>query len=110
MCNICNACSKACPSRAIPDTKPTTELHNKSNITGIRKWTIDGEKCFSYWSKINSDCSVCVRVCPFTRDYTQRRNRAWLRLADSPFRRLALRLHDRLGGGKRVQAETWWPV
>jgi len=25
MCNICNACSKACPSRAIPDAKPTTD-------------------------------------------------------------------------------------
>ena len=110
MCEICNACSKACPSRAIPDNKPNTDRHNKSNIKGIRKWSIDGEKCFSYWSKINSDCSVCVRVCPYTRDYTQRRNRAWLRLADSPLRRVALKLHHRFGGGQRVQAETWWPL
>lgn len=110
MCDICNACSKACPSRAIPDNKPSTDRHNKSNIKGIRKWSIDGEKCFSYWSKINSDCSVCVRVCPYTRDYTQRRNRAWLRLADSPLRKLALHLDRRFGGGKRVQAEHWWPV
>jgi len=110
MCNICNACSKACPSRAIPDNTPSTQRHNKSNIKGIRKWSIDGEKCFSYWSKINSDCSVCVRVCPYTRDYTRRRNRAWLRLADSPLRRLALRLHLKFGGGQRVMAETWWPV
>ena len=110
MCAICNACSKACPSRAIPDAKPSTERHNKSNIKGIRKWSIDGEKCFQYWSKINSDCSVCVRVCPYTRDYTQRRNRLWLRLADSPLRRLALYLHRKYGGGKRVQAEQWWPV
>lgn len=110
MCEICNACSKACPSRAIPDNQPNTDRHNKSNIKGIRKWSIDGEKCFSYWSKINSDCSVCVRVCPYTRDYTQRRNRAWLRLADSPLRRVALKIHDRFDGGKRVQAETWWPL
>lgn len=110
MCAICNACSKACPSRAIPDSSPSTKRHNKSNIKGIRKWSIDGEKCFSYWSKINSDCSVCVRVCPYTRDYTQRRNRLWLRLADSPLRRVALRLDRKFGGGKRVMAETWWPV
>ena len=110
MCAICNACSKACPSRAIPDAKPSTDRHTKSNIKGIRKWSIDGEKCFSYWSKINSDCSVCVRVCPYTRDYTQRRNRAWLRLADSPLRKLALRLHHKFGGGKRVLADDWWPV
>jgi len=110
MCDICNACSKACPSRAIPDNQPSTDRHNKSNITGIRKWSIDGEKCFSYWSKINSDCSVCVRVCPYTRDYTQLRHRAWLRLADSPLRRLALRLDRKFDGGKRVMTETWWPV
>ncbi len=109
MCAICDACSKACPSRAIPDGKPTTDRHNQSNIKGIRKWSIDGEKCFTYWSKINSDCSVCVRVCPYTRDYTQLRNRAWLRLADSPLRRVALRLDRRFGGGKRVSAESWWP-
>jgi len=110
MCKICNACSKACPSRAIPDAPPTTELHNKSNIRGIRKWTIDGEKCFSYWSKINSDCSVCVRVCPYTRDYTKRHNRWWLRLADSPLRRFALKIDRKFGGGKRTMADTWWPV
>jgi len=110
MCNICNACSKACPSRAIPDTKPSPHRHNKSNIMGIRKWSIDGEKCFSYWAKINTDCSVCVRVCPYTRDYSQRRNRAWLRLADSPLRRLALHLDKRYGGGKRVMADQWWPL
>lgn len=110
MCAICDACSKACPSRAIPDDEPTTERHNKSNIKGIRKWSIDGEKCFRYWSRINSDCSVCVRVCPYTRDYTRWQNRLWLRLADSPLRRLALRIDRRLGGGKRVSAETWWPL
>ena len=110
MCEICDACSRGCPSRAIPNTAPTTERFNESNIAGIRKWTIDGEKCFGYWSKINSDCSVCVRVCPFTRDYTLRRNRAWLRLADSPMRKLALRLHERSGRGRRVQVDDWWPT
>ncbi|MGI9607698.1 MAG: reductive dehalogenase domain-containing protein, partial [Acidimicrobiales bacterium] len=54
MCGICNACSKGCPSKAIPNGSPTTEIHNKSNLTGVKKWTIDGEKCFGYWSKINS--------------------------------------------------------
>ncbi len=44
------------------------------------------------------------------RAYTQLRNRAWLRLADSPLRRLALRLDRRFGGGKRISAERWWPV
>ena len=110
MCSICNACSKACPGRAIPDNQPNNDLHNQSNITGITKWSIDGEKCFGYWSKINSDCSVCIRVCPYTRDYRSRRNRLWLRLSNSPLRKFALRLDRRKGGGERKAAADWWPV
>jgi epoxyqueuosine reductase QueG len=110
MCDICNACSKGCPSKAIPDAAPSTDRHNKSNLIGVKKWSIDGEKCFNYWSKINSDCSVCVRVCPYTRDYTLRRNRAWQRLAASPFRRLALWIDHKQGGGVRQQTEDWWPA
>ncbi|MEM7092971.1 MAG: reductive dehalogenase domain-containing protein [Actinomycetota bacterium] len=110
MCERCDACVRACPGRAIPGGDPTTERFNESNIGGIRKWTIDGEKCFAFWSRVNSDCSVCVRVCPFTRDYTQRRNRLWLRVAGSPLRGLALRWHQRSGRGKRVQVDEWWPT
>lgn len=109
MCDICNACSKGCPSKAIPDAAASNDRHNKSNLIGVKKWTIDGEKCFNYWSKINSDCAVCVRVCPYTRDYTLRRNRAWQRLAGSPLRRLALWIDRRQGGGARRQTEDWWP-
>ena len=110
MCNICNACSTGCPSKAIPDGPPSLHRHNRSNIRGIMKWSVDGEKCFSYWGKINSDCSVCVRVCPFTRDYTQRRHRIWLRLAGSRLRRFALWLDQRGDRGSRRQTDTWWPT
>ncbi|MDP7383692.1 MAG: reductive dehalogenase domain-containing protein, partial [Acidimicrobiales bacterium] len=109
MCEICNACSKGCPSKAIPDATPTTERHNRSNLVGVKKWTIDGERCFAYWMRINSDCSICVRVCPFTRNYTRRRNRAWLHLAGSRLRRLALWLDRREGRGARRQSDDWWP-
>ncbi|MBG02161.1 MAG: reductive dehalogenase [Acidimicrobiaceae bacterium] len=108
MCELCNACSKACPSKAIPDDKPSFVTFNRSNIAGVKKWTIDGEKCFSYWAKINTDCAVCVRVCPFTRDYTKIRNRLWLRLAHSSLRKLALALDQKQRRGKRVASRDWW--
>lgn len=108
MCNICNACTKACPSRAIPDSEPTLVTFNRSNISGVKKWTIDGERCFSYWAKINTDCAVCVRVCPFTRDYAKAQNRLWLRLAHSRFRRFALYLDRRQSRGNRVSSKKWW--
>lgn len=110
MCEICDACSAGCPSKAIPLGPPTTERHNRSNLAGVRKWTIDGEKCFGYWSKINSDCSVCIRVCPYTRDFRQLKHRLWQRLADSPLRRLALELDRRSRRGQRATAESWWPA
>ena len=108
MCERCDACSKGCPSKAIPLGPPTTARHNRSNLVGVEKWTIDGEKCFSFWTKVNSDCSVCVRVCPYTRDYTRRVNRAWLRLARR-LPALALRIDARQGRGRRRQSDDWWP-
>lgn len=108
MCNICRACSTACPSSAIVDGAPSDELHNVSNIPGITKWTTDGEACFEYWAKINSDCSVCVRVCPYTRDYDSFGDRLWARLAGSRFRRLALKWDERTGRGERTSPVDWW--
>ena len=32
------------------------EVHNASNVPGIKKWSTNAEKCFSYWTKINTDC------------------------------------------------------
>jgi len=108
MCQICKACSKACPSKAIPDTNPSPVTFNRSNVSGITKWTIDGEACFSYWAKINTDCAVCIRVCPFTRDYTRIRNRAWLKLAGSRLRKVALNIDQKSARGKRVKTRFWW--
>ena len=110
MCSICRACSDGCPSSAIPGGKATDHRHNRSNISGISKWSVDGEACFAYWAKINSDCSVCIRVCPYTRDFSKRRNQWWLRLADSRLRRLALWIDRRQGRGDRVSSNDWWPT
>ncbi len=108
-CEQCRRCTEACPATAIPGGSPTADLHNQSNIAGITKWSVDGEKCFGYWSKINSDCSVCIRVCPYTRDYSKRSNRLWARLAGTRLRGLALWWHDKAEGGKRDSANDWWP-
>ncbi len=108
MCEICDACSKACPSRAIPNDGPSLVRFNRSNISGVKKWTIDGERCFSYWAKINTDCAVCVRVCPFTRDYTKYGNRFWLRIAHSPLRKFALYLDRKQRRGKKMASREWW--
>lgn len=107
-CGQCNRCAGACPARAIPHGEPVAVALNRSGLRGVRKWSVDGEACFGYWAKINSDCAICVRVCPYTRDYRRWWNRAWRRLAGTPLRGLALRLDDRLGGGTRLKPTAWW--
>lgn len=62
-CRRCKKCGKACPSRSIP-------LNEKVVFNGVRKWKMDEESCFEYWSKAGTDCSVCMAVCPFSRPDT----------------------------------------
>jgi reductive dehalogenase len=65
-CTICQKCAQVCPSRAIPlgarDTHPD----------GTLRWKVDAEKCYTYWTKIGTDCARCMAVCPYAH-------------ADSPF-------------------------
>lgn len=105
-CDICTKCADACPVKALPYGPPSTETANVSAIRGVKKWTSDAEKCFSFWAKMASDCAICMRVCPFNRDYKRVRDRLWLKLALSPFRKLALwwaRKH-----GVREKPGDWW--
>ena len=107
-CSICTRCADACPVKALPYGPPNADRPNQSAIQGVVKWTSDAEKCFGYWAKLASDCAICMRVCPFNRDFRHWMNRLWLRLALSPLRRLALRLDDWSGRAKRLRPREWW--
>ena len=108
VCDRCTRCANACPVKALPFGAPDDQQMNRSSIKGVRKWTSDAEKCFLYWTKLASDCAICLRVCPFNRDYSRLQNRLWLRLALSPFRALALRLNDSLKCAARLKPRDWW--
>ncbi len=108
-CNNCNRCAESCPVKAIPFAEPSTLRHNQSNIKGVKKWTVDGEKCFSYWAAQNSDCSICIRVCPYNKDYSKSWNKLGIKLAASPMRGFLLWLDKKLGFGKRKAPKAWWP-
>ncbi len=105
-CDICTKCADACPVKALPFGPPEVGGANVSAIRGVRKWTSDAEKCFSFWAKTATDCAICLRVCPFNRNFSQWRHRMWLRLALSRWRKLAFWL-DRKRGGRRKPSE-WW--
>lgn len=108
VCDICTRCATACPVKALPFGVPDDKPVSASSIRGVRKWTSDAAKCFGYWAKIASDCAICMRVCPFNRDFTRLSDRLWLRLALSPLRRLALWLDDKTGRAKRLKPRDWW--
>ena len=107
-CGICRGCTKGCPVKAISDGAPTTQTYNQSNIKGIKKWTVNGEKCFGYWAAQNSDCSVCIRVCPYNKDYSKWLYQLGRWLAGTRLRRFMLTLDIKLGYGKRKQPKLWW--
>jgi reductive dehalogenase len=117
-CNICRRCTDDCPPKAIPDDAPSERVYNTdapservyntSNTPGIKKWTTDAEKCFSFWVKQVTDCSICLRVCPYNRDYPRWVNKIRVRLMSSFLRRPMLWLDTILGVGKRKPPSWWW--
>jgi reductive dehalogenase len=66
-CKTCRKCATHCPSRAIPDGKMTTKGYNISNQSGVLKWYVDAEKCFSFWAKNRMDYIICIHTCPFNK-------------------------------------------
>ena len=57
-CDKCAICAEACPSGAIP-------LDGREVVRGHKKWHIDADKCYTYWSAIGGSCGICQSVCPW---------------------------------------------
>jgi reductive dehalogenase len=62
-CKICKKCADNCPVQAINGEEETSSR-------GFRHWTIDQEKCYSFWKSVGTDCGMCIRVCPYTKPNT----------------------------------------
>jgi len=107
-CSICRECTKACPPNAIDDGDQKETVYNQSNIAGIKKWTTDAEKCFDFWANQATDCSICVRVCPYNRKMPKWLFTNWVRLMSSPIRWVILWIDKIIGQGKRNAPTNWW--
>lgn len=57
-CLSCQACTRACPPRAISDAKHP--------VRGATKWYVDFDKCILYFNE-NQSCAICLAVCPWSR-------------------------------------------
>ncbi len=107
-CEVCRRCSDECPPQAIASEAPSPKVHNRSNVTGVTKWSTDAEACFGFWTSQLTDCSICVRVCPYNRKMPRWLNRIRFRLMGSFLRRFMLWLDGALGGGRRRTPAWWW--
>lgn len=107
-CEVCRKCADNCPPQAIAKEDPTSDQINVSNTKGLTKWTTNAEKCFKFWCSQNTECSVCIRVCPYNRIFNNRLDRAWRWLAGTRFRRIALWLDDKFNSHTGKKAGWWW--
>jgi len=107
-CETCRKCADGCPVKAIPQDNPQSEPPNFSSQKGITKWTVNAEKCFKFWVGMNTDCAICIRVCPYNKDYSKWWNRLGIRLANSPMRKVMLWLDDVLNFSKKIASKDWW--
>jgi len=62
-CQKCKKCADSCPSQSIPSGEKT--IYND-----VEKWKLDETSCFEFWSKVGTDCSICMAICPFSRPDT----------------------------------------
>lgn len=93
-CEICKKCASNCPSQAIPTNSVTKQKSPK-------RWTINQESCFTFWSKIGTDCGRCVAVCPYSHPDNFMHNIVRWMIKRNPINRwLALKLDDLIYGRK----------
>ncbi len=59
-CEGCLKCAHSCPGMAVSEGE-------KTDVNGIKRWKVNGDKCFGFWLKVGNDCSICMAICPFNR-------------------------------------------
>jgi len=108
-CMKCEKCAEKCPSQSIMYGEPSEKPNNISNREGLLRWPINAETCLAFWAANGTDCSNCIRVCPFNKpsgwlhDLTRWGVRNTPRL--NPF---FVWMDDLFGYGKQGDAGEFW--
>jgi len=113
LCQVCRKCTTSCPPKAIPNGAPSYQVYNISNIRGVKKWTVDAEKCYSFWSKQLTECGICMRVCPFNKDLTRFWHRIYYKwifqpLLQAGFVKTLLFVENMFEFDRRLKPNKWW--
>ncbi len=109
-CETCEKCAHHCPSQSIPSgTLRTWAGATRSNNPGIKKWYVNPETCYGFWMDNGSDCSNCIRSCPYNkRNGLLHRSVLWVVRYLPWMNRLVLMFDDLMGYGKQRAPDTLW--
>lgn len=61
-CTVCQKCAAACPAQAIPYGE------RQAYPDGTLRWKLDPERCYTYWTRVGTDCGRCMAVCPYAHE------------------------------------------
>jgi reductive dehalogenase len=104
-CEKCELCAKHCPSRALMTGERTDKAWDQSNAEGIMKWPIKAMKCFDWWVKNGTHCSVCIRVCPWNKPDNVLHKTVRLFAERNILTRVIVFMDQSLGYGKQSKPE-----
>lgn len=109
-CETCEKCAISCPSQSIPYGKDQTwKGITKSNNPGVKKWFVDVETCYGFWLENGSECSNCIRSCPYNKnDGILHRTVLWFIQHFPILNRLIVKLNDVVGYGKQKSGNKFW--
>jgi reductive dehalogenase len=95
-CDKCELCAEHCPSGSIVSGPLADEP----------RWPIQATSCLDWWYKNGTDCSVCIRVCPWNKPDTVFHRSVRLLAERDMFTRALVFMDEFLGYGKRVKARS----
>jgi reductive dehalogenase len=102
-CEKCKLCAKYCSAKALSNGERMNKGWDKSNSPGLSKWPIKAMDCFDFWVNNGNHCSVCMRVCPFTRFNPLYHSIVNIFSCTEIFTKMLVYLHEFLGIGKKEE-------
>ena len=108
-CLKCEKCAVKCPSNSIAYGEPTDKPNNISNRPGVMRWPINAETCLKFWAGNGTDCSNCIRTCPFNKPSGLLHDTVRWGIRKFPrLNPLFLWGDDFLGYGRRRKPDKFW--
>lgn len=108
-CEVCEKCAKTCPSQSIPyGPDRTWRGKTRSNNPGVMKWYINPETCYNFWVENGSECSNCIRSCPYNKENDLfHRFIVWLTENAPWLNRIIVQMDDLVGYGKQKEPKSY---